>query len=114
LDRPSEIDGAALEGLVYQHLRAWLDYAGNRDGLYFWRTVSGTEVDFIVYTPSSFLAIEVKNASRVDRSDFKGLKAFREDFPEARTMLLYRGEMQYEEEGVLVVPVRDWLARGEL
>jgi len=111
LDRPSEIDGAALEGLVYQHLRAWLDYAGCRDGLYFWRTVGGLEVDFIVYTPTSFLAIEVKNAARVDRSDFKGLKAFREDFPEARTMMLYRGEMQYEEEGVLVVPVGEFLKR---
>lgn len=110
LDRPSEIDGAALEGLVYQHLRAWLDYGGNRDGLYFWRTVGGLEVDFIVYTPSSFWAIEVKNATRIDRSDFKGLKAFCADFPEARPMLLYRGEMQYEEEGVLVMPVETFLA----
>jgi len=112
LDRPSEIDGAALEGLVYQHLRAWLDYAGVRDGLYFWRTVSGLEVDFVVYTPSSFLAIEVKNSDRVDRSDFKGLKAFREDFPEARTILLFRGDMRYEEEGVLVMPVGEFLTEG--
>jgi len=112
LDRPSEIDGAALEGLVYQHLRTWLDYAGFRDALYFWRTTSGLEVDFIVYTSSSFLAIEVKSASRVDRSDLKGLKAFLEDFPESRAVLLYRGEMRYEEEGVLVVPVKDFLAGG--
>ena len=28
LDRPAEIDGAALEGLVFQHLRAWNDYSG--------------------------------------------------------------------------------------
>ena len=26
LDSPAEIDGAALEGLVAQHLRAWCDY----------------------------------------------------------------------------------------
>ena len=109
LDRPSEIDGAALEGLVYQHLRAWLDYKGVRDGLFFWRTVGGLEVDFIVYTPSVFYAIEVKNASRVDRSDFKGLKAFCEDFPEAKPLLLYRGELQYEEDGILVMPVEKFL-----
>ena len=28
LDRPAEIDGAALEGLVFQNLRAELDYQG--------------------------------------------------------------------------------------
>ena len=29
-DRPSEIEGAALEGLVAEHLRAWADYRGTR------------------------------------------------------------------------------------
>lgn len=29
LDRPEEIDGAALEGLIAQHLRAWNAYRGD-------------------------------------------------------------------------------------
>ena len=32
LDRPSEIDGQALEGLVAQHLRAWAAYSGDDAG----------------------------------------------------------------------------------
>lgn len=109
LDRPAEIDGAALEGLVFQNLRAGLDYRGEEGGLYFWRTVSGSEVDFVVYTQDRFEAIEVKNASKVSRSDLLALKSFRTDYPESRQYLLYRGELQYEEDGVQIVPVGKWL-----
>ncbi len=48
LDNPNEIDGACLEGLVYQHLRAWNDYLDEPNELFFWRTKSGLEVDFII------------------------------------------------------------------
>lgn len=112
LDRPSEIDGAALEGLVFQNLRAKLDCQGEDGGLYFWRTVSGKEVDFVVYTENRFEAIEVKNAAKVARSDLSALKSFRTDYPESRQILLYRGELQYEDEGVLIVPIEKWLLNG--
>jgi hypothetical protein len=36
LDRPEEIEGAALEGLVAQHLRAWRAYRPGDAGLFFW------------------------------------------------------------------------------
>ncbi|MEJ2745866.1 MAG: AAA family ATPase, partial [bacterium] len=49
LDRAEEIEGHALEGLVEQHLRAWVSYSNKDYGLYFWRTRSGLEVDFILY-----------------------------------------------------------------
>ena len=49
LDRPNEIDGAALEGLVYQHLRAWNAYRNHPYELSFWRSRGGLEVDFILY-----------------------------------------------------------------
>ena len=48
-DRPEEIDGQALEGLVAQHLRAWIAYSRFDVDLVFWRTRAGTEVDFVVY-----------------------------------------------------------------
>ena len=41
------------EALVAQHLRAFCQ---------FWHTRSGLEVDFIVYGPNLFLAIEVKSS----------------------------------------------------
>jgi len=45
LDRPEEIDGAALEGLIAQHLRAWLAYGGLDAKISYWRTRSGVEVE---------------------------------------------------------------------
>ncbi len=109
LDNPSEIDGAALEGLVYQHLRASLDLEGERDGLYFWRTRGGLEVDFVLYAEKRFWAIEVKNATRIHPSDLKGLCAFREDYPEATPILLYRGRERIVQNGITLVPVEEFL-----
>ena len=37
LDRPGEIEGHALEGLVAQHLRAWIAYSNQDYELCFWR-----------------------------------------------------------------------------
>ena len=109
LARPSEIDGAALEGLVFQHLKAWLDYSERPGSLFYWRTASGCEVDFVVYDDKDFAAIEVKNSARLDARDFAGLKKFKCDYSEARAILLYRGEEQYLEGDVLVVPVERFL-----
>jgi predicted AAA+ superfamily ATPase len=91
LDRADEIDGAALEGLVAQHLRAWLAYSPEGGSLGYWRTRSGVEVDFVVYTDAALHAIEVKNTARVRPEDLAGLRSFREDYPECQAVLLYRG-----------------------
>ena len=110
LDRPAEIDGAALEGLVAQHLRAWIDYGHADLQLHFWRTKSGTEVDFVVYGKDGFWAIEVKNAGTVHDADLRGLAAFGEDFPEAKRVLLYRGKQRRKVGGVLCMPCAEFLA----
>ncbi len=35
--------------------------------------------------------------------------SFREDYPEARPVLLYRGEERFLRDGILVLPVEDFL-----
>ena len=72
LDTPSEIDGAALEGLVAQHLRAWCDYSDGNHKLHYWQTRSRVEVDFIVYGEEGFHALEVKNSARVQMEVSQG------------------------------------------
>ena len=111
LDRPEEIDGQALEGLVAQHLRAWAAYSGHDADVFFWRTRAGTEVDFVVYGESGLQAFEVKNAGKVYSSDLRALRAFREDYPEAETAVLYRGPDRLRIDGVWCLPVRDFLRR---
>ncbi len=111
LDASSEIDGAALEGLVAQHLRAWCDYSGGNHHLYYWQTRSKVEVDFVIYGETNFHALEVKNSVRVRQEDLRGLKKFGEDFPESRRWLLYRGKERLLIDDVLCVPCEDFLLR---
>ena len=109
LDRPEEKRGQALEGLVAQHLRAWIDYRHPAASLYYWRSSAGTEVDFIVYGKNLFLAIEVKNSARVQPRDMKALRTFGEDYPEAKRLLLYRGGEKLLRDGITIQPCQDFL-----
>lgn len=109
LDRPEEIGGAALEGLIAQHLRAWIDYSGEDFSLSFWRTRAGTEVDFVLYGRNGFWAVEVKHSAAIRPADLRGLKAFREDYPEAELRFLYRGEETRVVDGIRCVPCDDFL-----
>lgn len=109
LDRIDEIDGVALEGLVAQHLQAWNDYSIEKHSLHFWRTRTGLEVDFIVYGPKAFWAIEVKNSQRVHPTDLKALEAFLEDYPEAKAVCLYRGLDRIKYKNVLCLPCEEFL-----
>lgn len=109
LDRPQEIEGAALEGLVAQHLRAWMAYRSEDHRLFYWRTRSGVEVDFVVYGATGLWALEVKNAARVRAEDRRGLTAFRQDYPNSRCVLLYRGNERLKVEDVLCLPVDEFL-----
>ncbi len=111
LDRPAEIDGQALEGLVAQHLRAWTAYSPHDADIFFWRTRAGAEVDFVVYGERGFQALEVKNAGTVRPGDLRALRTFREDYPEAETALLYRGTERLRIDGVWCLPVEEFLRR---
>lgn len=109
LDRREEIDGAALEGLVAQHLQAWLAYRRQEARLFFWRTRSGVEVDLVVYGAGAFCAFEVKNTDRVRDGDLNGLAAFGEDYPEAELALLYRGSRKERRGRIWILPVESFL-----
>ncbi|MBI4699451.1 MAG: ATP-binding protein [Nitrospirae bacterium] len=109
LDRPEEKSGVALEGLVAQHIRAWIDYSHPGCQLYYWRTSAGSEVDFIIYGKNIFLAIEVKNSSTIHPQDLRALKSFGEDYPEAKKHLVYRGKEKLLRDGITIQPVTEFL-----
>ena len=109
LDQPQEIMGAALEGLVAQHLLAWNAYRGDSNRLYYWRTRSGAEVDFVLYGRDIFWAIEVKNTARIRPEDMTSLKSFQEEFPQSNAFFLYRGKERLKRDGVLCLPCQEFL-----
>ena len=110
LDSPQDVSGATLEGLVAQHLRAYQAYAAAKTELYYWRTKSGVEVDFIVYGKDDFCAIEVKSSKKVHPRDLSGLLSFKEDYPQATVVMLYRGKERLRIKDVLCLPCEEFLA----
>lgn len=109
-DKPAEIDGAALEGLVFQHLKASIILEDKNDKIYFWRTRSGNEVDFIVYGESGIRAYEVKNTNKILPADLTGLKSFKNDYPEAELFLIYRGTDTFVRNDIKVIPCDKFLS----
>ncbi|MEI6436979.1 MAG: AAA family ATPase [Bacteroidota bacterium] len=105
LDIESEISDPALEGLVGQHIRAYSDFALQDVHLYYWRSLAGNEVDFVLYGGTTFTAVEVKNTKIIRPTDYNGLVSFGDDYPEASLVLLYRGNVVMKHKNMLVVPV---------
>lgn len=109
LDAPQEIEGLALETLVAQHLRALCQLRRRGESLSFWRTRAGLEVDFVLYGPDRFWAIEVKRSHRIDRRDLAGLRAFGADYPEAERWLLSFAPEPLLIDGIRCEPIEPWL-----
>lgn len=111
LDNPEEIAGHALETLIAQHLRAWIDYSTKEGTLYFWRTKSGLEVDFIIYGEIGFYAFEVKKTNFIHSKDLRGLQEFKKDYPDCSPILLYGGKEKLLVNGILCFPIYDFLVQ---
>lgn len=109
LDRPEQIEGHALETLVFQELRAVNDYLRLGYSIHYWRTADGREVDFVLYGEKGIRAFEVKRAAKPSGSDFAGLHAFLKDYPMARAILLYGGSRRQREGPVELVPLHEAL-----
>jgi len=109
LDRPEEIDGVALEGLIIQHLRAWNAYRNNEYEIFFWRSRGGVEVDFVLYGPNGIFAIELKNSNRIRPDHLRSLTEFRHDYPQSKAIFLYRGNEKLMINDILCLPCDEFL-----
>jgi len=108
LETDGETTGPALETLVLQELTALGSYLRKRYQIYYWRSASNMEVDFILYGEGTFSAIEVTKANRVREDDVAGLKAFLAEYPKAAAFLLYGGTDRYHEERIDFIPITDF------
>ncbi len=109
LDTPEEIDGHALETLLFQDLSAWNHYLGLGSTLYYWRTAAGLEVDFVLYGEQGLLAFEVKRTGKVRPEFLRGLRAFLGDYPQAKAYFFYCGERRMREGPIEILPFADGL-----
>jgi predicted AAA+ superfamily ATPase len=111
LDSEEETMGAISETLFYQNLRAINDYYEYEYELYFWRTASNLEVDFILYGPRGLLAFEVKNSSTIHPKDLNGLKEFCTEYQIAQPYVIYGGSREMSLQGIPIIPLNQALLR---
>ena len=85
--------GAIVETWVALELLKLLTISDQRLQLYFWRTQTGQEVDFLIEHGQKLVAIEVKWGHRIHDSDIVSLRRCAEDLKEKLTfsVILYGG-----------------------
>ena len=78
--------GHAFEHLVVQEIYAWMHYTHSEEQLSYWRTYTGVEVDVVI--GDARVAIEIKSVEEVMTRHLKGLKAFGEEHPQSRRIIV--------------------------
>lgn len=109
LDSPDEAAGISLETLFLQSLMAINDYYNLGYTISFWRTAAGDEVDFVLYGPRGLHAFEIKKSSHLPGKALKGLKTFKEDYPEAKLWMIFMGTQKEYYDNITVLPFEETL-----
>ena len=104
-DTPQEIGGASVETLVCQQLVAVNDLVKLGYKIYYYRTATGIEVDFVMYGARGVVAIEVKSSNVYKSEMVTGLRRFALDYPEAKLYPFYGGAEKLYIGNITVLPL---------
>ena len=99
--------GHAFEHFIIQELIAYVGYFRPLQNLSYWRTSSGYEVDAII--GNAEVAIEIKSSEEVQSHHTKGLKAFSEEFPDCRLILVSLDKYSRRMNNVEIYPALEFL-----
>jgi hypothetical protein len=85
--------GPMVETWIASELLKLMPLQDHRLGLYFWRTQTGREVDFLIEKGKELVAIEVKWTHRIGESDIRSLEHCAEDLKDRLrfSVVLYGG-----------------------
>ena len=110
LQRGTDFYGHALEHFVVQEIRAWLSYKDTGKKMAYWHTLDNKyEVDVVI--GEAEVGIEIKSTTSVSSSDTKGLKAFGEEYPQAKLVMVALEECPRKFNGIEIWPVEQFLQR---
>lgn len=107
--------GHAFEHFIIQELIAYIGYNHLCEQLSYWRTATGYDVDAVV--GDGRVAIEITAVEEAKSRHTKGLKAFSEDYPEAKLYMVTFDKYRRTLNGVSVVPAMEFLTslwKGEV
>jgi len=101
--------GYRFENWFLNELLIWLDNETKHHEIYFWRTCSGVEVDFVVTLGQDIYAFEIIYSNAIDKKKVRQLLTFMNDEPNTRLgVYIYNGELQFDiEKNILFLPA--WL-----
>jgi uncharacterized protein len=107
LSGETEPGGAHLENLVLSDLCAWRSSELDTPEILYWRTSTGSEVDFVIEWQGRLLPIEVKCTERPRLADVEHLRVFRDEYPKQTLpgLLLHGGtQVTWLADGILAAP----------
>jgi uncharacterized protein len=103
-----QIFGKLLENMVFNELTKYISFSKSRPGIFYLRTQSGQEIDFVLENGrGEVVAVEVKSSTTVSRQDITNLVWLRDNHPGFHLgMVLYTGEQVLElSDRIIAVPI---------
>lgn len=107
LKRGTDDYGHAFEHFVMQEIIAYRGYFRRREDISYWHTYNNQEVDAVI--GDAKVAIEIKSSEQVKTSHKKGLKAFKEEHPECRLILVSHDPITRVSGDIEIVYIIDFL-----
>ena len=107
LKRGTDDYGHAFEHFVVQEIMAFKGYNDKRDIISYWHTYDKKEVDVVI--GDAKVAIEIKSTEHVVTKHKKGLKAFKEEHPDCRLILVSLDPITRKSGGEELIYILDFL-----
>ncbi|MCK9448831.1 MAG: ATP-binding protein [Bacteroidales bacterium] len=109
IEQGSEMYGNAFEHFIYQEMVAHSQYSGIQYPLYYWRTASQIEIDFVLGDHE--VAIEVKSTTNANPRHAKGLQQFADEYTLKNQILVTNDLYPRQMGNILVLPWKIFLEK---
>lgn len=105
----SEAFGSAFEHFIYLELLAHSNYSGLNYPIYYWRTASKIEIDFVLGDHE--ISIEVKSTTNANPRHCKGLNSFSDEYTVKKQILVTNDNFPRQMGNTLVLPWKEFLGQ---
>jgi predicted AAA+ superfamily ATPase len=115
IEMGTELFGKSFEHFIYEEIYAHSRYSGLDYPIAYWRTASQLEIDFVLGDHE--VAVEVKSTGEIQSRHLKGLKAFAEEYPVKKMIIVSNDPYPRTVDKALVLPWQIFLQqlwRGDI
>lgn len=104
------LKGKLFEHWIIQETYRIIKYNQSELSMYYWRTNHGAEVDLLIEKHGKLrAAFEIKYSSNISGSHLSGLRAFKEDYPNAPAYVISNVKNAIEISGVKIINWKQYL-----